>query len=368
MMKAIGTIGILILVFSAQVLHGQTATKAAIALAKEKKAIQYLNAGRYEESIQLLRDCRRLDPDVFRYVYELADAFRLMKYYDGTIRVLEKNKSHKNVSDSLYVLLGSTYYHELGKPAKANAEYDEGLAKFPNSGRLYYEKGNILFDKKEYINAVTFFEKGIEVDPKYPSNYYLASRIYCGSSEEVWGMIYGELFINLETNTDRTNEIGKMLFDTYKSQITLVSDSLFTVSFSSSNTMSIKDIKDPVANKLPYGFGVYEPTLLVSLLGAHTIDINSLDIIRGNFLSNYIKNGYLTNFPNILFDYQKKVRDAGHLEAYNHWILMKGDEGNFNAWQSTNKNKWDSFIRWFSENSIKLDQTNKFYRGQYPNK
>lgn len=39
--------------------------------------------------------------------------------------------------------------------------------------------------------------------------------------------------------------------------------------------------------------------------------------------------GHDKEYPNILFSFQKQVKDAGHIEAYNHWILMKGDEEAF---------------------------------------
>ncbi len=77
----------------------------------------------------------------------------------------------------------------------------------------------IQLGKKDYNKALTYFEKGIEVAPNYSSNYYWCARLYCNSTEEVWGMIYGEIFMNLERNSKRTAEISKLLFDTYKKEI-----------------------------------------------------------------------------------------------------------------------------------------------------
>jgi hypothetical protein len=44
---------------------------------------------------------------------------------------------------------------------------------------------------------------------------------------------------------------------------------------------------------------------------------------------------------------------------------MKGNEDGFEEWKSANKEKWDNFITWFSDNKIQIDDTNKFYREQY---
>lgn len=210
-----------------------------------------------------------------------------------------------------------------------------------------------------------FYELGIEAEPKFPSNYYRAARIYCNSDEEVWGMIYGEIFMNLERNTDRTAEISKLLYNTYKSEITFTNDTSFSVSFSRNATINIGDLKNLKKMKLPFGVGVYEPTLMLSMLEVKTIDLNTLDHIRTNFVTNYFERGQNKTYPNLLFTYQKKVKEAGRLEAYNHWILMKGDEVAFDQWHTANNTKWDSFTKWFSANGLKIDNDNKFYRGQY---
>jgi hypothetical protein len=44
---------------------------------------------------------------------------------------------------------------------------------------------------------------------------------------------------------------------------------------------------------------------------------------------------------------------------------MKGDEDGFDGWQSANKDKWNGFVKWFGDNKIQIDDTHKFYSGQY---
>lgn len=362
MTRTIKTISLLLFIIAGQIAFGQSNKEKA--LAKGQEAIKLMDNGKVQESIELLEEAQKLDPDRFDYSYELAYAYYLKEDYKEVVKILEKNKTHKDVADRLFQLLGNCY-DVLGKTDKAFEAYDEGLKIFPNSGMIYLEKGNVYWGKKEYGKALPFYEKGIEVDPKFPSNYYRATRIYCGSTEEVWGMIYGEIFMNLERNSKRTAEISKLLFDTYKSEIKFTSDTSFSVSFSKNATINVSDLKDPSKIKLPYGVGVYEPTLMFSMLSVKSIDINSLDNIRSSFIDNYFKNGHNKTYPNVLFSYQKQVKEAGHIEAYNHWILMKGDEDEFDKWQSANKDKWDSFVKWFGDNGLKINDTNKFYSGQY---
>ncbi len=353
----------LVLVFClGQLVNAQS--NAESALAKAREAVELMDNGKYDESIKLLEEAQVLDPGRFDYPYELAYAYYLKEDYKQAIKILEKNIDHKDVTEQLFQLLGNSY-DILGKTDKAFKSYDAGLERFPNSGVILLEKGNVFWNKKEYEKALPFYEKGIKLDPEFPSNYYRAALIYCNSTEEVWGMIYGELFMNLERNSKRTAEISKLLYDTYKSEITFTSDTTLSVSFSKNATIEIDPGGNPDLSKLPYGIGVYEPTLILSIISIKSLDINSLDVVRSNFLENYISRGFDKTYPNLLFEFQKKVKDAGHLESYNHWILMKGDEEGFDKWYTDNTTKWENFVAWFTDNGIVVDENHRFYRQQY---
>jgi len=355
----------IVLVFffvTSQIIFAQT--KQEKALEKGKNAIKLEDVGKFKDAVILLEEAQNLDPKNIEYPYELGYNYYAQKDYQKAVKYLEGLLKHPDVYDQVFQLLGNCY-DDMGKSDKAFEVYDAGLKKFPNSGKLYLEKGNVYWQKKEFEKALPFYEKGIEVDPKFTSNYYRATIIFCNSTEEVWGMIYGEIFINLERDTKRTAEISKLLYDTYKSQIKILSDTSTSVSFSQNASVNISDKKNGNKIKLPFGTGVYETALMVSLLRANSIDINTLNTIRSNFVDNYFKNGTDIEYPNVLFSFQKKVKDAGFIEAYNYWILMNGDEDGFNKWQAINKEKWNSFAKWYIENGIILDNNNKFFRMQY---
>lgn len=361
MIKTIKTTALLLFIASSQIAFGQSDKEKAFTIGQQ--AIELMDNGKFGESIKLLKEAQKLDPDRLDYPYEMAYAYYAQGKYKEAAKILEKYKTHKDVIANVFQLLGNCY-DVLGKTEKAFEVYDEGLQIFPNSGIIYLEKGNVYWSKKEYGKALPFYEKGIEVDPTFPSNYYRATLLYCGSTEEVWGLLYGEIFMNLERNSKRTQEISKMLFNTYKSQINFTSDTSMTVSFCQEMSVNVGSIGDTNNIKLPFCM-FFEPTLLMSITSEKSIDINSLDKIRSTFIDNYFKNELDKKYPNALFSYQKKVKESGHMEAYNHWILMKGDEDGFDNWLSSNKDKWDSFKKWFGENGLKLTDTNKFYRGQY---
>jgi tetratricopeptide (TPR) repeat protein len=352
-----------VLFFAVQISYGQS--NKELAQAKAKEAIRLEDeSGKYDEAIALFTEAQKLDPENIDYPYEMAYSYAAKKEYKKASDILETLLNRKDVYGRVYQSLGNAYDYQ-GLPDKAIDTYRKGLKLFPNSGELYLELGNMELVKKDYDKAMGYYEDGIKNDPKFSSNYYWATKIFCSTEEEVWGMIYGEIFINLERNSKRTAEISKLLFDTYKSEIKFVGDTSMQVSFSKNNTISLDALKDPKNFKLPFGMGCYEILMSISVVGEKQIDLNSLDRIRTRFLDNYFKNKYYSKYPNVLFDYQKQVEDAGHLEAYNHWLLLKGDTDGFTQWQTANQPKWDAFVKWYGENMIQLDANHKFYRSQY---
>jgi len=321
-------------------------------------AVKFEDAGKFDEALQLLNEAAKLDPANIDYPYEMTYCYYGKKEYQKVIDVLEKLKDAPNSFDRLYELLGNSY-DMLGNSDKAIATYREGLKKLPNSGVLYLELGVIPLYKKDYNSALNYFEKGIAVQPGFPSNYYWAARLYCGSDDKVWGMLYGEIFINLERNSERTQEISKLLFDTYKSSISYPSPGKISVAFSKNTVVSLD--KDKIS--MPYSM-VYEPVISLAVAGETAIDLNSLDRIRLNFLKFYDQK-FNKDYPNALFSYQNQVLQSGNLEAYNHWLLSEGDVPAFNTWKIANSDKWGKFLNWFTANPIKLDENNKLNQTQY---
>lgn len=44
---------------------------------------------------------------------------------------------------------------------------------------------------------------------------------------------------------------------------------------------------------------------------------------------------------------------------------MQGSPDEFNGWYDLNKERFDSFINWFSENPMLIDEKNTFHRFDY---
>ena len=353
-----------LILMSGSLLYGQD--NKTLAMEKARKAVEIMDNVSVEEAITLLEEAKKLDPGTYVYDYEIGYAYTVKQDYPKALEIFRKVVKYKDANDQCYQMLGNLYDYN-GDPENAIKTYDRGLKKFPNSGRLYLEKGIICNMQKRYAQALALYEAGIRAEPSYPSNYYRAAQILCNSDEEVWGMIYGEIFINLEPNTQRSQDISKLLFDTYKSEIKFTSDTTVTVSFCKNTVINITidDLKKPDQFKLPFGSMIYETTLLLSVVNEKNIDLSSLDRIRENFVINYFGNKHEVKYPNVLFDYQKKILDSENMEAYNYWLLSSGDLNSFNLWKEHNAGKWEKFVEWFDNNRLILSQDYVFSRDQY---
>ncbi|OCX51575.1 hypothetical protein BEL04_16255 [Mucilaginibacter sp. PPCGB 2223] len=351
----------LLLFFVVNVASAQSNLLKAKDLGRQAVALE--DQGRFMEALNLLADAQKLDPASAIYPYEMAYCYYSTKDYQRAIEILLKLKSYKDVFARVYQLLGNSY-DDTGMKDKAIETYEAGLKLFPDAGELYLESAVIRIGKQDFVKALDFCEQGIKADPAFASNYYWASRIYCATSETVWGLIYGEIFMNLERSGKRRDEISKLLFDTYKTSITIGDGGKVRVDFSKRDTINVDPKEDISKFKMPFNLA-YGLPVLMNVGAPKTIDLESLNNIRTGFIRSYHKMGYDKLYPNALFNYQDEIIKAGHFEAYNHWLLMKGDEAGFSTWYKANKPKWDAFYAWYNANPIKINRDNRFYRGQY---
>ena len=247
-------------------------------------------------------------------------------------------------------------------PDRAIKEYDEGLEKFPNAGNLFLEKGNIFLQAKNYDKADESYEKGIAVEPTYPSNYYRLALLFLNSTNKVPGLIYGEIFMNIERTTPRTQEISDLLFNTYKESITITPDSS-NLEFCEI-VLTIDDIEED-GFKLPY-CAIFGKHMALSVIDIEKIGLKELSIIRSRFIKTYFESDS-KEYPNILFDYHKKMEEEKVLEAYSYYLFQIGNKAEFDQWLAENEKAYSSFAEWYTNeaNYLNLGIDNLYLRTQY---
>jgi len=345
---------ILLLVFSINIFSQRN----EIAWSKAKEAIKLMDDGKIDESIILLKECEKLDGKDYTYPYEIAYAYTLKKDYVTAIDLLDKTKKYKNINSQVYQLSGNCYSY-LGKSDLAIKEYEAGIKKFPKAGNLHLEKGNIFLQQEKYNEAIENYEKGIKADPMFPSNYYRLALLYLDSNDKLSGLIYGEIFMNLERTTKRTSEMSKLLFDTYKKSV-LFNGNETKIEFCDV-IITDKHLKNKKI-RLPF-CGVFGSHFILSTFGQNEINLISLSKIRTEFINSFFKEDN-KKYPNVLFDYHKKMLDEGHFDSYNKYIFQLGAQTEFTDWKNNNKEDYDKFVDWYTteSNYLTINQKKLFIR------
>lgn len=328
--------------------HFCNAQKKTFKCEKVYDAVKLIDQSEFDEAIAILEECEKVDSSDYTYPYEIAYALIGKKEYKNAISKLEKIKNYQDIKSDYYQLLGNTYDYD-NNPKKAIAIYDEGLKKFPNSGRLYLEKGVIFESDQDYNTAIELYEQGMKAEPMYSSNYYRAANIFLNSDNKLSGLIYGEIFLNLERTTKRSQEMSKKLYDTYKASI----------NFKNSKSLEIsicKSIKLYPEKKLKMPFCMlFEANLALAAIDQKEFSLNSFAEIRNKFLILY-NDKLKKDYPNVLFDYFKKMEDNKVFDAYNFYIFQMGDKEAFTTWLSSHKEEYERFVGWYTsqENMIKV--------------
>jgi hypothetical protein len=215
--------------------------------------------------------------------------------------------------------------------------YKKGIKKFSNSGPIYHDYGELLWNKQDDA-AITQWEKGIEVDPSYSGNYYNACNYYYYHNDKVWSILYGEIFLNMEPLSSATPKMKNILLDSYKK--------LFT---------DIKTTKSK--NEFEKAFlGAMDKQSDIALNG---LTPETLTMIRTRFILDWVQN-YTAKYPFRLFDLQKQLLQSGMFDAYDQWIFgASQDLQAYQNWTTAHATEYNEF------NNFQRGRIFKIPRGQY---
>lgn len=330
-----------------------------------KTAIEKMDSNQLDESIELLKQAKKLDKKDSTYDYEIAYANYKKGNYSETISILEKIVKEENAHFEYYRLLGNSY-DLSGQTDKAIEYYEKGISKFPQkAGRFYAESGAAEYGRKEYDKAISYWEKGIKAEPYYASNYYKLFNIFSMTDENIWTIFYGELFMNLEMNTARTEEISKLLYDTYQKTYVAKNETEGEFFFTKNTTVYI-DPNEKVTDKNMFNF---ELTYLAAYATGggfpKGITIQSLYEAKKNLHFFWAQKEFGKEYPNKLMDLERKMIDDNVFEAYVYWLLSQGNIEEFRSWNDKNNDKFEAFAAWVKQNEIDLKPEYKYSRTDY---
>jgi len=182
-----------------------------------------MRTGDWDNAILVLNRAIEKDPKNLELLKDLALSYTYKRDFSRALDVVKPLLERDDIDVQTYQIAGNVY-KALAETKDADKMYKKALKKFPRSGPLYSEYGELLWDKKDY-DAIQQWEKGIETDPNYAGNYYNAASYYYFTKDKIWTLIYGEIFVNMEYLTERATEVKRMLLSTYKEKLFTNGDS-----------------------------------------------------------------------------------------------------------------------------------------------
>ena len=283
-------------------------------------ARSFQRQGDYDNAALVLNRALEQSPNDANLIKELAYSYYLQGTYDKAATEIKKIVDREDADEQTYQIAG-TLYRRMQNFKEADRIYKKGLKKFPGSGALYSEYGQLLYDKDqsggEYIKT---WEQGIQLDPNYSGNYYNACRYYATTGNLMRAVLYGEMFTNLESYSNRTAEIKNLLLDSYKRF------------FTAGKAGSANNFEQQVAEELNKQ----------NKQAAMGITPEVLTAIRTLFVLDWYNKA--DNPAYRLFDYHRQLLQQGLFEAYNQWLFGSvASTAAYQNWIATHADENKSF-------------------------
>lgn len=318
----------LLLLFTAVWIH--TVLSAQDAKQLRENARTYMHQGDYANAILVLNRGLVLYPDNLEVAKDLGLNYYYAKDYKKALETLNPLLDRDDADDQCFQIAGDAYW-ALDQAKECEAVYKKGIKKLPNSGVLYNELGKVLWTKQDFT-AIKQWEKGIENDPGYAGNYYNACKYYYFTTDKVWSLIYGEIFINIDPKNASTSEVKNILLEGYKK---LFADA---------------DLEKNNKDKSPFAIAFLKTMNKQSSIVTSGINAESLTMIRTRFILDWYAT-YAAKFPFKLFQQQQQFIQEGLFDAYNQWVFATVQ--NLPAYQN-----------WTSTHSTEYAALNKFLQGR----
>jgi len=288
-----------------------------------ENAKAFMRQGDYANASLILARALIQAPGNLGIIKDLAFDYYLQKENAKALETIKPSLENDNADDQAYQI-GGTIYRALGQQKEAEKLYKKAIKIFPKSGSLYNDYGEMLWVGHDF-SAIKQWEDGIKQDPAFAGNYYNASKYYFLTTDKIWCLVYGEIFINLESFTSRTAEIKNILLDGYKK--------LFADPDLLSNT------KDKNS---------FEVSYLTTMNKQNNVVINGLNaetltMLRTRFILDWDQT-YAKKFPFRLFERQEQYLQDGLFPAYNQWIFGASQNlAGYQNWISTHAEEYAAF-------------------------
>lgn len=306
----------------------------------QKNAKAFMQKGDYANAILVLNRALVIQPNNLELSKDLGLNYYYAKEYVKAIEVMKPLLDRDDVDDQCFQITGDSYW-ATEQFKDCEKLYKKGIKKLPNSGILYNDLGQLLWIQKDF-SAIKQWEKGIEMDPGFARNYFNACKYYYFTTDKVWSIIYGEIFLNIDPLNASTPEIKNILLEGYKK---LFADA---------------DLEKSNNEKNPFTIAFLKTMNKQSSVATSGINAETLSMIRSRFILDWYNN-YATKFPFKLFEWQRQLLQNGVFDAYNQWIFAAAQNlPAYQNWTNTHSQEYNELTR-FQKNRIFKVPAGQYY-------
>ncbi len=297
----------------------------------QRNAKAYMQKGDHANAILILNRALVLQPGDLELSKNLALNYYYAKEYVKAIDVLKPLLDRDDADDQCFQIAGDSYW-AIEQFKDCEKVYKKGIKKLPNSGILYNDLGQLLWIQKDF-SAIKQWEKGIEMDPGFARNYFNACKYYYFTTDKVWSIIYGEIFLNIDPLNESTPEIKNILLEGYKK---LFADA---------------DLEKSNTDKNPFTVAFLKTMNKQSTAVSAGINAETLSMVRTRFILDWYTN-YGNKYPFKLFEWQRQLLQNGLFDAYNQWIFATAQNlPAYQNWTTAHSQEYNDLIH-FQKNRV----------------
>jgi len=291
-----------------------------------ENARTFMRQGDFNNAIIILTRALQMDKNNLEMQKDLAMSYYYKRDYEKALDEV-KILMDRDDADVVAFQIAGNVYKALEEVKECEKIYKRGLKKFPNSGALYSEYGELLWAKKDF-SAIEQWETGIKMDPSYSGNYYNAARYYFFAKDKIWSLVYGEIFVNMESLSDRGTAMKQLLLEAYKEKL-----------FADANIMAGQE-----KNKNEFARAFLDCMNKQSSLANRGLTTETLTMIQARFILEWFDK-YAGRFPYKLFDYQRQLIQEGIFNAYNEWLFGTVENlAAYDNWTKTHDEEYKNFV------------------------
>jgi lipopolysaccharide biosynthesis regulator YciM len=306
----------------------------------------FMRQGDYDNATLVFNRALQQDPLNLEMLKDFTFLNVLKRDFSKAIEVGKTLVDRPDADEQTFQILGMAY-KAVADNKECGKLYKKALKKFPTSGVLLNDAGELSAMDGDMTGAINSWEHGIESDPNYSSNYYNATMYYARAGDLFWILIYGELFLNIESYSTRSAEMKSVLLEAYK------------------KLYAAGDVTKLLATEK--NANAFEKAFIETLaksnnLSSEGITPENLGAIRTRFILDWFGDKSNEKFPFRLFDNMQYLLREGIFDAYNQWIFGAAKSPSaYQTWISSHEQEANAFKQ-FQQSRIFKVPSGQHYR------